>query len=85
VTVTWPVTVILSIYIFKIIRNKKKVIFSRKLTGRYTKLKEEVPGCILMRKGRAFMQVMNEDARALSALTGLKLQMVGEMERYSES
>jgi len=28
----------------------------------------------------AFMQVMNEDARAVSEVTGLKLQMVGEME-----
>ena len=56
------------------------VIFSKKLITRYTKLKEEAPKCILVMQVGAFMQVMNEDARAVSAVTGLKLQMVGEME-----
>ena len=56
------------------------MIFSQKLTKRYTKLKEEAPECILVMQVGAFMQVMNEDARALSDLTGLKLQMVGDME-----
>jgi len=56
------------------------MIFSRKLTERYAKLKEEVPECILVMQVGAFMQVMNEDARAISQVTGLKLQMVGDVE-----
>ena len=34
---------------------------------------------LLMQVG-AFMQVMNEDARAVAAVTGLKLQMAGDVD-----
>ena len=32
-----------------------------------------------------FMQVMDDDARAVSAVTGLKLQMAGDIEVYGQA
>ncbi|MCK5524748.1 MAG: hypothetical protein KAI83_16610 [Thiomargarita sp.] len=53
------------------------MVFSQKLINRYFELKQEVPDCILLMQVGVFMQVMNEDAEAISELTGLKLQMGG--------
>ena len=53
------------------------MIFSQKLVDRYDELKQRVPDCILLMQVGAFMQVMNEDARAVSQVTGLKLRMAG--------
>ena len=56
------------------------VIRSPKLVARYRELKTEVPECLLLMQVGAFMQVMNDDARAVSAVTGLKLQMAGDVD-----
>ncbi len=56
------------------------MIFSQKLADRYNELKKEVPDCILLMEVGAFMKVMNEDARKISGLTGLKLRMAGEVD-----
>ena len=53
---------------------------SPKLIARYAELKEAAPGCILLMQVGTFMQVMGEDARAVSEVTGLKLQMGGAVE-----
>jgi DNA mismatch repair ATPase MutS len=56
------------------------MILSRKLLMRYRELKQEVPDCLLLMQVGAFMQVMGEDARAVSKVTGLTLQMAGEVD-----
>ena len=56
------------------------MILSRKLLMRYRELKQEVPDCLLLMQVGAFMQVMDEDARTVSQVTGLKLQMAGEVD-----
>jgi DNA mismatch repair protein MutS len=56
------------------------MVFSQKLVNRYKELKEDVPDCLLLMQVGAFMQVMDEDARAVSQVTGLKLQMAGEVD-----
>jgi len=56
------------------------MIFSQKLVNRYQEMKQEEPECILLMQVGAFMQVMNDDARAVSDITGLKLQMVGDVD-----
>ena len=43
-------------------------------------MKAEAPDCLLLMQVGAFMQVMDSDARAVSAVTGLKLQMAGEVD-----
>ena len=48
------------------------MVFSEKLIERYRALKAEAPGCLLL------MQVMDIDARAVAAVTGLKLQVGGD-------
>ncbi len=55
------------------------MVVSQKLMNRYDKLKKEVPDCILLMQVGAFMQVMNEDAKVLSELKALKLQVAGEV------
>jgi DNA mismatch repair ATPase MutS len=50
------------------------MVFSQRLSSRYRDLKKDAPGRILL------MQVMDDDARALSEITGLKLQMAGEVD-----
>ncbi|QTA90243.1 MutS_I domain-containing protein [Desulfonema magnum] len=52
--------------------------FPVKLVTRYNELKQEAPDCVLLMQVGAFMQVMNDDARAVSEITGLKLQMFGD-------
>ncbi|MCD4751123.1 MAG: hypothetical protein K8R59_17255 [Thermoanaerobaculales bacterium] len=56
------------------------MIRSTKLVARYRELKTEAPGCVLLMQVGAFMQVMDSDARAVSAITGLKLQMAGDVD-----
>jgi len=56
------------------------MVFSEKLAQRYRELKEEQPDCLLLMQVGTFMQVMNEDARAVSAVTGLKLKMAGDVD-----
>jgi DNA mismatch repair protein MutS len=56
------------------------MVFSQKLVVRYKELKEEVPDCILLMQVGAFMQVMDEDARIMSKLMSLKLQMAGDVD-----
>ena len=51
-----------------------------KLVRRYAELKLEAPGCVLLMQVGAFMKVLDEDARAVSGVTGLKLQMSGSVE-----
>jgi len=56
------------------------MIFSQKMADRYNELKQEVPNCILLMQIGAFKKVMNEDAQKISDLTGLKLQVAGDVE-----
>jgi len=56
------------------------MVFSPKLVKRYQELKEEVVDCLLLMQVGVFMQVMDEDARAVSEVTGLKLRMAGEVD-----
>jgi len=56
------------------------MVFSQKLVNRYKQLKEAVPDCLLLMQVGAFMQVMDQDARAVSQVTGLKLQMAGDVD-----
>jgi len=51
------------------------MVNSKKIIARYRELKQKAPDCILLVQVGAFMQVMDNDAKALSQLTGLKLQM----------
>jgi DNA mismatch repair protein MutS len=53
------------------------MVVSERLIARYEELKTEAPDCLLLMQVGSFMQVMGDDARAISAVTGLKLQMGG--------
>jgi DNA mismatch repair ATPase MutS len=56
------------------------MVYSSKLVEQYAALKEEAgPDCVLLMQVGSFMQVQGEDARAISAVTGLKLQMAGDV------
>ncbi len=55
-------------------------VVSQKLMQRYKELKQETPDCLLLMQVGAFMQVMNEDAKAVSEITGIKLQMAGDID-----
>ena len=54
------------------------MVFSQKLVSRYQKLKRQAVDCVLLMQVGAFMQVMNDDARTVAGITGLKLQMAGD-------
>jgi len=56
------------------------MIFSPKLVQRYHELKAEAPDCLLLMQVGAFMDAMDEDARVVADVTGLKLQMAGEVD-----
>ena len=56
------------------------MIFSPKLVKRYRELKAEAPDCLLLMQVGAFMDVMDEEARAVAEVTGLKLQMAGDVD-----
>ena len=55
-------------------------MISRSLVARYEELKQEAPGCVLLMQVGAFMKVLNVDARTVSGVTGLKLQMAGDVD-----
>jgi DNA mismatch repair ATPase MutS len=50
------------------------------LVKRFQELKQEAPDCLLLMQVGASLQVMDEDARAIFEVTGLKLQMAGDVE-----
>jgi len=56
------------------------MIISPKLLARYRELKQEVPDCLLLMQVGAFLQVMETDARTVAQVTGLKLQVGGEID-----
>ena len=56
------------------------MVFSQKLVFRYRQLKSEVPDCLLAMQVGVFMQVMDEDAKSISKVSGLKLKMAGDVE-----
>ena len=56
------------------------MVFSQKVSARYRELRKDAPGCILLMQVGAFMQVIDQDARAVAEVTGLKLQMAGEVD-----
>ena len=53
------------------------MVYSSKLVERYRELKVATPGCLLLMQVGSFMQVQDDDARGVAAVTGLKLQMAG--------
>ncbi len=57
------------------------MVFSQKLAKRYKELKEDVPDCLLLMQVGVFMQVMDEDARAVSAVPTLPDGAVGRHNR----
>jgi DNA mismatch repair ATPase MutS len=50
------------------------MVYSEKLVKRYRELHEESLDCLLLMQVGAFMQVMDDDARSVATITGLKLQ-----------
>ena len=56
------------------------MVVSKKLSERYQTLKQQVPDCLLLMQVGAFLQVMNEDARKVAEITGIKLQMAGDVD-----
>ncbi len=56
------------------------MVFSEKLATRYGELKREAEDCLLLMQVGTFMQVMDQDARAVSDVTGLKLKMAGDVD-----
>ena len=56
------------------------MILSQKLLTRSGELKQDVPDGLLLMQVGAFMQVMDQDAPIVSQVTGLKLQMAGEVD-----
>ncbi len=41
------------------------MVFSKKLADRYLELKQEAPDCLLLMQVGVFMQLMDDDARAV--------------------
>ncbi|WP_295438151.1 hypothetical protein [uncultured Thiodictyon sp.] len=56
------------------------MVVSQQLTDAYRALQREADGYVLLMQVGAFMQVMDEGARQVSAITGLKLQMAGAVD-----
>lgn len=57
------------------------MVYSSRLAEQYAVLKAEAGAdCVLLMQVGSFMQVQGGDARAVSAVTGLKLQMAGEVD-----
>ncbi|HRY44364.1 MAG TPA: hypothetical protein P5164_10490 [Thermoanaerobaculia bacterium] len=56
------------------------MVVSQKLIARYAELKAEAPGCLLLMQVGTFLQVQGDDARTVSGVTGLKLQMGGDVD-----
>ncbi|MBU3914430.1 hypothetical protein KKA14_02760 [bacterium] len=55
-------------------------MISQKLIDCFHELKKNATGCILLTQVGAFMQVMGNDVRKVSDLTGLKLKMAGDID-----
>jgi DNA mismatch repair protein MutS len=55
-------------------------MISQKLIERYMELKKEAEKSVLLMQVGAFMQVMEDDARNVSEVTGLKLKMAGDVD-----
>ena len=56
------------------------MVFSEKLASRYRELKKLAGDAVLPMQVGAFMQVMDDDARTVSVVTGLKLRMAGDVD-----
>ena len=57
------------------------MVYSSKLAEQYAALKAEAGAdCVLLMQVGSFMQVQGENARVVSAVTGLKLQMAGDVD-----
>lgn len=56
------------------------MIFSPRLVEQYAALKQQAPDCLLLMQVGSFMQAQAEDARVVALVTGLKLQMGGEVD-----
>jgi len=56
------------------------MVVSKKLTETYRALKQQTGDGLLLMQVGAFMQVMDDDARQVSEVTGLKLQMAGDVD-----
>ena len=56
------------------------MMVSDKILSKYRQLKETTNGCLLLMQVGAFMQVLDDDARTVSAVTGLKLKMTGDVD-----
>ena len=56
------------------------MVFSTTLCEQYSSLKAAHPDAVLLMQVGTFMQVMNDDARQVSAVTGLKLKMAGDVD-----
>lgn len=57
------------------------MVYSRKLAEQYAALKADAgAACVLLMQVGSFMQVQGEDARAVSEVSGLKLQMAGDVD-----
>ena len=61
-------------------REVEFVDFRFTVVRRYAELKNEAPGCVLLMQVGAFMKVLDDDARSVSEVTGLKLQMSGSVD-----
>lgn len=57
------------------------MIHSGKLDAEYDCLHKEAAGCLLLMQVGAFMRVMDDDARTVAAVCGIKLSMTGSPER----
>ena len=56
------------------------MVKSPKLIERYRELKRQTPEYVLLMQVGVFMQVMDDDARTLASVTGLKLQIAGDVD-----
>jgi DNA mismatch repair ATPase MutS len=56
------------------------MVISCRLIERYGELKRQAPDCLLLMQVGTFLKVMDEDARTVSGLIGLKLQMAGDVD-----
>jgi DNA mismatch repair ATPase MutS len=56
--------------------------YSINLISQYVELKadDDAKGCVLLMQVGSFMHIMDDDARIVSALTGLKLKMAGDID-----
>ena len=53
---------------------------SKTIREQYRQLKADAPKCVLLMQVGVFMQVLNDDARTVSQVTGLKLRMAGDVD-----